>query len=147
MFLFFSLPFVLLILTAQARNPPGANAQEISRDGLSLLYTAVRNGDTATAQALIADAREISPDVFSLLLRTAVTNRHMATAQVLITAGADAREIPRDGLPLLHIAVNNSDPATARVLIEAGADAQSLLTQAVLGYDFRAEEVLREAGA
>jgi ankyrin repeat protein len=101
----------------------GAAGREVS------LVEAVKNGDAATARALLtkkADVNVAEADG-TTALHWAVELDDLQMAEALLKAGAKAQVVNRNGVTPLHLAATNGNAAMLEQLLAKGADPNAAL--------------------
>ncbi|NQX02112.1 ankyrin repeat domain-containing protein [bacterium] len=116
------LPSVLKLLDAKA------NVNATTADGVSVLGSAVGQGETAIINPLLsAGARSggLMPDG-EKILPWAIRNGQLASVRAMLKSGADPHLKDRAGNPLLHVAMESGHRELMESLLQLGADSGAL---------------------
>lgn len=96
----------------------------LTMQGMSALSIAAREGDAATAKALLAAGAQVDKPTKSgsTPLMAAAQYGNLDYARALLEGGANPRAATEDGLTSLHLAAQADAPELVALLLERGAD-------------------------
>jgi ankyrin repeat protein len=135
----------------------GANVNSVDSTGSQPLLDAALSGRLEIAGFLLA--RGADPDARNTengatALQYAIISSRTAVVQLLLTSGAHANSVSRDGQSMLHLAASKDNQAVVQLLLDAHADIAALdadqrtpLESAILHNQARTAALLAAKGA
>ncbi len=106
----------------------GADVNARSRSGDSVLFEAIRSGETESVKILVDSRAVLGSHANSVdsLLEVAVSSSTPEMARLFITLGGDVNSAGSRGNPLMFTAIESSHTGMVRLLLEAGADPNTM---------------------